>query len=221
MVKIRLLMTFLAALLPASRIKNFLLRLLGHNVHPSAKIYSNLLLGEIHLSVGMGTTIRRFNVFRDTSIKLDQQVIIGSFNWFSSAKSISLLPNYKGTIEMGRSCVINSRNYFDCSGGIYFGEFSDLAGVRSTFISHYVDTKINSQVCKAITIGDRTMLSSNIYVAPGANVGSKSLVAMGTVLIGTDYPSESLIAGVPGKFKSKREGTWFERSTGPSGEMRF
>lgn len=219
MMKASQFITCLLGLLPASRVKNLLLRLLGHKVHPSAKISSNFLLGTVHLNIGTGVTIRGFNVFRDTSVMLDQQAIIGSFNWFSSAKSLTSYPNYKGILQLGQSCAINSRNYFDCSGGIHFGEFSDLAGVRSTFITHYVDTNINNQRCKAISIGERTMLSSNIQVAPGARVGSKSLIAMGTVLIDAEYPSNSLIAGVPGKFKSHREGAWFERTIGPSGDM--
>ena len=58
------------------------------------------------------------------------------------------------------------------------------------------------------------MLSSNIKVAPGAVVGAKSIVAMGSVLIAEEYPSGCLIAGVPGKVKGPREGLWFDRVSG-------
>ena len=58
------------------------------------------------------------------------------------------------------------------------------------------------------------MLSSNIKVTPGAVVGARSIVAMGSVLIAEIYPSGSLIAGVPGKVKGSREGLWFDREVG-------
>jgi acetyltransferase-like isoleucine patch superfamily enzyme len=214
--KVRGFITFLICLFPSSRVKNFSLKLLGHRVHRTAKFGSNLVLGKSTISIGRDSVIRPFNVFRNMSLIMGEEAIIGSWNWFSAAPALLSAKNFTATFLLGNSCAINSRNYFDCSGGISFGTFSDLAGVRSTFISHYIDTKTNRQTCKPIVIGERTMLSSNLIVLPGAVVGDKSLVASGTVLKSENYPSESLIAGVPGKFKALRSGEWFDRSFGPS-----
>jgi carbonic anhydrase/acetyltransferase-like protein (isoleucine patch superfamily) len=45
-------------------------------------------------------------------------------------------------------------------------------------------------------------LAHDSWVAPGATVGDDVLVAAGTVLLeGTEIPSGSLVAGVPGKVR--------------------
>jgi acetyltransferase-like isoleucine patch superfamily enzyme len=216
MKKMKSLVTSLLCLFPPSRTKNFSLRILGHNIHRTARFGSSLVIGKSLISLGKDSVVRPFNVFRNMSLVAGEGAIIGSWNWFSAAPALSKGENYSAEFLLGTSGSVNSRNYFDCSGGILFGPFTDLAGVRSTFITHYIDTKNNHQLCKPIIIGERTMLSSNLTVMPGAVVGDRSLVAAGTVLIAQSYPSQSLIAGVPGTFKSERSGEWFDRTFGPS-----
>lgn len=212
--RLRRILTFFIALLPASRIKNLLLNMLSHQIDRTARFGPNIVLGLCTINIGRLSLVRPFNVFRDVDLSMGDDAIIGSWNWFSAALELHTFPAYTGKVQIGNSAAINSRNYFDCSGGITFGAFSSLAGVRSTFITHFKDTKINKQTCKSIQIGERTMLSSNINVAPGAVVGAKSIVAMGSVLIAEVYPSGSLIAGIPGKVKGPRDGLWFDRVTG-------
>lgn len=208
--------TLVICLLPASMIKNFLLSILGHEIRRSAHFGPNLVIGDCILSIGSESRVRPFNIFRNVQFSIGNQSIFGSWNWVSAAPALRDFPNFQGLLKIEDGCGINSRNYFDCSGGIFFESFADLAGVRSTFITHFIDTSNNKQTCKPIRIGESTMLSSNLSVAPGASVGSKSVVAMGTVLINEKYPSDSLIAGVPGKVKAERQGEWFDRKIGPS-----
>jgi|DEB19_MinimDraft_3_1074340.scaffolds.fasta_scaffold03963_3 acetyltransferase-like isoleucine patch superfamily enzyme len=214
MKKTRRSLIFLIALFPASRFKNLIMNLLKLNIHASAKFGPNIIIGNCKITIGEGSLVRPFNIFRNVDLRMGNEAIIGSWNWFSAAPALNKHSLFKGEMILGDSVAINSRNYFDCSGGISFGAFSDLAGVRSTFITHFIDTSINKQVCKPIRIGERTMLSSNVTVAPGAVVGAKSIVAMGSVLIADEYPSGCLIAGVPGKVKEPREGLWFNRVSG-------
>jgi acetyltransferase-like isoleucine patch superfamily enzyme len=202
---------------PASRMKNFVLRRLGFDVARAAILSSNLFLGVSNLSLGQGAVIRRFNVFRDVKIIIHNNTIIGSWNWISSAPALSSHRNFMGELVLGNGSAINSRNYFDCSGGIYFGPLSDLAGVRSTFITHYIDTKVSGQTCEPIIIGEAVMLSSNLKLTPGVKIGNKALIGMGSVLTGKEYPGGFLIAGVPGKVIREVTGTWFERVTGHTG----
>jgi len=216
MKSMRKVFTLVICLLPASTIKNFLLRILGHEIRRSAHFGPNLVLGACNLSIGSEARVRPFNIFRNVHFSIGEQSIFGSWNWISAAPALKDYPNFEGLLKIGNGCGVNSRNYFDCSGGIFFEQLSDLAGVRSTFITHYIDTQTNKQTCKSIRIGERSMLSSNLNVAPGANIGSNSIVAMGTVLINEVYSSHSLIAGVPGKVKAERKGEWFDREIGPS-----
>jgi len=210
----RITLTFLIAILPASRFKNLIMNMLKHNVHSTAKFGPNIVVGECKITIGRNSLVRPFNIFRNMDLQMENDAIIGSWNWFSAAPALKKHPLFKGEFVIGTSCSINSRNYFDCSGGISFGAFSDLAGVRSTFITHFIDTKINKQICKSIQIGERTMLSSNIKVTPGAVIGARSIVAMGSVLIAEVYPSGCLLAGIPAKVKGSRDGLWFDRVSG-------
>lgn len=215
MKRIKQILTFAISLIPSSRMKNLLLRSLGHKIHISAKLGSCLVLGTVQLSIGSHSVIRPFNVLRNLNFVTGENSIVGSWNWFSAAPALIKSKNYKGSFHLGKNGSINSRNYFDCSGGITFGDFTDLAGVRSTFITHYINTLNSTQVCLPIVVADYVMLSSNIKVTPGANVGSKSIVALGSVLINKNYPPGVLLAGVPAEVKNQRQGKWFSRKIGP------
>lgn len=215
MKKMQRYLTLIISVTPGSTFKNFLLRQLGHDIHPKAKFGPNLVIGKTEILLGECSRIRPFNILRNIRLELGPNSVIGSWNWFSAAPALATLKSYKPVFQLGSSSSINSRNYFDCSGGVTFGSFSDLAGVRSTFVTHYIDTVLNEQTCKPIVIGARTMLSSNLIVMPGATVGAKSIVAAGTILIGRTYPDASLIAGNPGQVKSPKSGAWFERYEGP------
>lgn len=201
-------------ILPASKLKNLLLRVCGMRIKLSAKIHPQLILGGGQITVGENSLIRAFNVFRNVDLEIGANAIIGSWNWISAATALSTLESFRGSLKLGNHSSINSRHYFDCSGGVVIGNYSGVAGIRSTFITHFVDTKEAVQICRSIQIGNYVMLSSNINVAPGANVGDRSLVAMGSVLTSHIFPEKSFIAGVPGRLKAETSGKYFNRKIG-------
>ena len=95
------------------------------------------------------------------------------------------------------------------------GNFSDLAGVRSTLITHQINVESAEQSCHSIVIGDYCLISSNCKFVPGVEIGDKSLVAMGSVLPNKIYPKNSKIAGVPGRIIGQTEGSFYSRLSGP------
>ena len=201
-------------ILPASKFKNLLLRICGMPIKLSAKIHPQLILGGGRITAGENSLIRPFNIFRNIDLEIGANTIIGSWNWISAATALSTLESFRGSLRLGDHSSINSRHYFDCSGGVVIGRYSDVAGVRSTFITHFVDTKEAVQTCRSIQIGDYVSLSSNLKVAPGANVGDRSLVAMGSILTSHIFPENSFIAGMPGRLKAETSGKWFNRKVG-------
>jgi acetyltransferase-like isoleucine patch superfamily enzyme len=180
----------------------------------SARIHPQLILGTCEISIGENTLLRPFNIIRNVDLEIGSNAIIGSWNWFSSAPALSVLESFRGSLRLGNHSDINSRHYFDCSGGIVVGNYSCIAGVRSTFITHFVDTKESLQSCKAIQIDDFVMLSSNVSITPGAHIREKSLVAMGSVITAQVFPQNVFIAGVPGIVKGPISGKFFSRKTG-------
>jgi acetyltransferase-like isoleucine patch superfamily enzyme len=211
---IRNLAILVFGILPASKFKNLLLRVCGMRIELSARIHPQLILGAGQISIGENSLVRPFNIFRNVDLEVGANAIIGSWNWFSAATALSTLESFRGSLRLGDHSDINSRHYFDCSGGIVIGDYTCVAGIRSTFITHFVDTKEAVQICKAIRIGDYVMLSSNINVTPGAHVRDQSLVAMGSVLTSHVFPENAFIAGVPGRVKGDTSGKFFNRKIG-------
>jgi acetyltransferase-like isoleucine patch superfamily enzyme len=201
--------------MPKSPFKNALLKILGFKIKGQAKIGPNLLINLKHVHIGENAVIRPFNVFRNIKLELGDNAIVGSWNWIGSAKGLEKSPNYLGLFKLGEHSSINSRNYFDVSGGVIFGNFTDLAGVRSTFITHQIDTANSKQTCNLIRIGNHSMICSNSIIVPGGTlIGDRTVVAMGSVVTSGKYDSDSLYAGVPAKLKKSTSGEWFIRKEG-------
>ena len=200
---------------PKSSLKNTLLRVLGLKIKSKAKIGPNLFVNLKGVEIGENAVIRPFNVFRNVKIQLGNSSILGSWNWISSARGLEKTANYLGLLKIGDHSSINSRNYFDVSGGVIFGNFTDLAGVRSTFVTHQIDTENSKQTCNLFKVGDYSMICSNSIIVPGGTrIGDRSIIAMGSVVTSGIYEDDSLYAGVPAKFKKKISGDWFHRTEG-------
>ena len=206
------------AVFPASPLKNCLLRMLGWKIGSGSKVSSILAMRLPNVTLGDHVIVQQFSVFRDVSIEIDNSSVLGKWNWVSAARPLKGLPEFKGLLKVGKNCGINSRNYFDVSGGVTFGDFSDLAGIRSTFITHQIDSVTNKQTCSPIEIGEHTMVCSNsTFVPGGTRIGNRSIIAMGSVVTRGTYGDSSLFAGNPAKFKKVVTGKWFGRNEGPSG----
>lgn len=209
------LIVLMLGILPSSSIKNRLLRFAGWQIGKGAKIAPNIFLNVSKITIGNNVEIRAFNVFRNVSLQMGDESIIGSFNWIGAAKGLSRLANFKGLLSIGDHSAINSRNYFDVSGGVYFGAYSDLAGVRSTFITHQIDLESSTQTCDRIEIGNHTMICSNSLAVPGGTrIGNRCLFAMGSIIRAGKYPDDGFYAGMPAVYKKQTSGAWFNRRIG-------
>lgn len=209
----------LLAILPASPLKNVALRVFGWKIGANSRVGSIIAVRLANVNIGSEVVIHSFSTYRDISLFVGDYSVVGRWNWVSSAVPLKKHSSYRGELRLGKHCGINSRNYFDVSGGVTFGDFSDLAGIRSTFITHQIDHTSNNQTCEEIRIGIRTMVCSNsIFVPGGTVVGDRSIIGMGSVVLKGDYESDSLFAGNPAKFKKQTTGLWFERTHGPAGK---
>jgi len=205
----------MTGLLPSSRLKNSVLKFIGWKISPGAKIGPNIFLDMRDVSIGRNVLIRPFNVFRNVSLDLSDDAIFGSLNWVGAARGLMHLPNFSGILSMGRHSSINSRNYFDVSGGIRFGNFSDLAGVRSTFITHQINMELCIQTCNQIDIGNHTIICSNSVLVPGGTrIGDRCLFAMGSIVRAGEYPNDGFYAGCPATLRKSTSGQWFHRGKG-------
>ncbi|MEJ2866274.1 hypothetical protein WCD74_00765 [Actinomycetospora sp. OC33-EN08] len=213
---LRTVLVLAVGLLPAHRVKNFLLRRLGHRVAPTARVSPCLLMrvGLLDLApearIGVGTVVRSVRLLR-----FAEGAGVLQWNWISAAPAYQRYDpddDRPGTFVMGRHAAIMSRHYLDVSGGLSMGEYSSFAGVRSTVITHGVDVEANEQLPRPVAIGVRALLSSNVVVVPGCTVPDRCLVAMGSVIKGDLPHAGYLYAGSPATAKRPIGGKHFDRT---------
>jgi carbonic anhydrase/acetyltransferase-like protein (isoleucine patch superfamily) len=215
---LRCALTVLTGLLPAGRPKNFVLRRLGHDVHPSAVVHPCLLLrvGQVVLgpqaSVGYGTVVRGVR-----RLVLGAHALVGQWNWLTACPAFHLAApadDRRGALVIGEHTAITSRHYVDASGGVTLGAFTTLAGARSTVISHGIDVATNLQTPYPVTVGDHCLVGSNSALVPGCSIPDRCLIAMGSVVSGRLESPGHLYAGTPARARRPVEGDYFVRTEG-------
>jgi acetyltransferase-like isoleucine patch superfamily enzyme len=186
------LVTIVAAL-PASELKNSLLRQLGWTIGNRVRIGPCLVSRVDRVDIGDGAYIGSFNVIRDlTTLTLEEHAEICHWNWVTAAKELGDA-GAACLLHLGPHANITARHYLDCSGGIHLGTCSAIGGVRSTLLTHGISPaswpartlrKSSTHTCNPIEIGDYCLISSNVHVSPGTVVGNRIVVGMGATIAG-------------------------------------
>lgn len=201
-------------LLPASRVKNALLRrVAGYRVGSRVVIDPCILLNVDQLILGDDTFVGLFTTLRDLRcVELGTGAHLGRFNWVTAARIMRHQSERHGTLKLDEGAGVTSRHYVDCSGGIRIGKYSTVAGVRSVFSTHGIDTTACWQVGSPIVIGEFCLISSCVLIVPGVTIADRCVVAMGAVVASSLTESDSLYAGVPAVRKRAVSGNYFRRS---------
>jgi acetyltransferase-like isoleucine patch superfamily enzyme len=191
----------LAWLLPSSPLKLRLLRMLGHDIAESAIVGPTLVLGCGRFSVGAGSVIDPFNLFKSLSrVKLGEQVRMGRFNQVSAARGFQQYSPRVGAFIVGDEVTITNRHYFDCSGQVVLRNHTAIGGIRTIVQSHEFDLGGSVSRVDVTEVGEFTMLGTRCLVLMGARLPSHSVFAAGSVVPrtrdGVDQPS-GLYGGVP------------------------
>lgn len=208
-------LVFCVALLPASELKNSLLRRLGWTIGKGACIEPCLVLDVGTVEVGDEAWIGAFNVFKGLrALKVGGYVGIGHWNWVSACREFREA-GADCLLQVGAHSAITSRHYIDCSGGIRVGTHTTIAGVRSTLLTHGISWKSNVQTFSPIEIGDYCLISSNVQVSPGTIVGSRVVVGMGATVAGRLLDPGLYIQSRATLVKSDLGGEYFRREEGP------
>jgi acetyltransferase-like isoleucine patch superfamily enzyme len=202
-------------LMPASRLKNRLLRMFGHDVHPSAHIGPNLVVGVSKFEIGQTAAIGPFNVFRGLGlVRLSEYSIVNSWNWISAHPIYRTVDPDAGTLFLGTCARIGSRNYLDSSGTIVIKAFSYVGGNKCLLQTHEPDFATDQQSVGRITIGHHSMVGSRAVLLKGAELPDESLLAANSTLVRASRARrKGLYAGSPAAWKRDTEGDWFSRNT--------
>ncbi|MGK2868612.1 MAG: hypothetical protein ACSLFA_18615 [Mycobacterium sp.] len=200
--------------LPASRLKNAALRVLGWSIGRGVRIGPCLLVGVDGADIGDNAKIGPFNVFRNlVRLELGEGAEVGQWNWITGARLL-LQAGAPGVFHLGPQTAFTSRHYVDCTGGFFVGAYSSIGGERSTFISHSADWSTAEQTWRPVRIGEYCLLSSNIQVTPGTFVGDRIIVGMGATLSGRLEEPGLYVQPRAALVKRDLEGKYFSRELG-------
>ncbi len=201
-------------LMPATSLKNALLRRFGHEIAASARIGPNLVVGVAKAEIGADTVIGPFNTIKGLSLfVLGEASGIGSWNWISAHPAYQAVDPRAGTLALGYGARIESRSYIDCSGTIQIGAYSAVGGQRCILQSHEPNVRKMIQTVGRIEIGHHTTVGSSVMILAGAVVPEKSILAANSTMTGKPLPDPKpgVYGGTPVRFLAPLSGDWFER----------
>lgn len=118
-------------------------------------------------------------------------------------------------LVLGRSSGITSRHYIDCTGGVYVGEFTTVAGIRSQILSHSIDIYQNRQDAAPVHLGKYCFVGTGCIILPGSSLPDYSVLGAGGVLTKQQNETHTLYVGSPARpvKKLKEEDVlYFKRS---------
>ena len=173
----------------------------GWEIHPTAIIGMAVILAK-RLKMGEQSRIHNFVICRP----IDDLIMcadsgIASFTYItgfpSGGQYFSHVENRRCELVLGRSAGITSRHFIDCNGGVYVGDFSTVAGIRTQLLTHSIDIYHNRQDAKPISIGRYCFIGTGCILLPGTAVPDYSILGAGSVLTKHYEDPGMLYAGNP------------------------
>jgi acetyltransferase-like isoleucine patch superfamily enzyme len=186
--------------------------LFGYRVGKGVRIGFSPLIGVGRCRIGDYARIGSFNLFYEIGdLEIGDHAQIGFLNLFRGGRKIRIGPyasilrqnvfnsiierdfveEVEPVLDLGAGSTIAAGHWLDFSAGIDIGDHTIVGGRNSSFWTH------NRQRGRPISVGCHCYLGSEIRVAPGAEVPSFCIVALGSVLSGHFRPPRSLIGGNP------------------------
>lgn len=200
-------------------------RLFGYKIDKGARIGFSIILSK-QLEMKKNSYIGHLNICKPIDLlSIGEDSNIGNRN-FITGFSITApevinhghfehIQNRKCELKIGKHTGITSRHYFDCNGGIYIGDFCQIAGFETAFLTHSIDLENNRQDAAPIKIGNFCFISTRVTLLKGIEVAPYSIVGACSLINKALLKSHSLYGGVPCRFiKNVESYLFFNRKSG-------
>ncbi len=200
--RLRTLLAALAVLLPARSRRVLFVRLLGHEIDPTAVVGHSFVDVE-HLRMGPSSVIGHLTVIRGCQdVELGRDCLIGNMNFVNAVDRtkpwFAHLDRHPALIMNDRS-RISTMHFLDCSDRIEFAEHAGLGGLWTMILTHGYELDTASQTTRPVTIGLRSVVNTRCTVLPGVTLAELCIVAAGSlVTTSLDEPC-TLYGGTPAK----------------------
>jgi acetyltransferase-like isoleucine patch superfamily enzyme len=194
----------LVFVLPPSSLKNRLLNLLGHDVHPSARVGICFAQHVDRFELAEGVVIGIWNAFRYLArVQMGRGSRIVMFNWILGGSGFEPGEDELGvrrTLRMGDQSHIISFHFLECGGGLLMEDRCWITGVRSTVMSHAFDPREGGLILQPVSLKEGAVVATNCTMLPGTTVGEGALLAAGsTTWTGQELQGGFLHGGVPAR----------------------
>jgi serine acetyltransferase len=170
-----------------SRLRRLLGRLIfGWDIHPTAYLGRSVIVVP-HLTMGPGSSIGSFNVIRDIEeLRLSEGASIGTRNRISGFPLTSEIfkhsPARFPSLILGRHAMITVAHEIDCSDRVELGDFSSIAGFRSTILTHSLNLVLDRFVTAPVEVGARSAVMTGCTLLSGTRVPPRSIISAGSVV---------------------------------------
>jgi acetyltransferase-like isoleucine patch superfamily enzyme len=154
----------------------------------------NLVLGVRKFTVGDHVRVGHLNVIRGgDEVRIGRYSDIIRFNEINSIPDPEVVNPVDPTLVVGPGTIITTGHKIDFTDRVEIGRRAIIGGRNSSLWTH------NRQRTQPITIGDFAYVGSEIRMAPGGSVPARSVVGIGSVIVGKIDSEGWLIAGVPAR----------------------
>lgn len=199
---LRRLLALLVVALPGGARRWVHVRLLGHEVHPTARIGRSFIDVE-RLVMGPGAVIGHLNLIRGLElVRLDENALLSALNWVNAVgrdKDFFAGIDRELALILGVNASIQMMNLIDCCDRVELKDHSHIAGYWSLVMTHSVDVATGRQSVKPIVLEERALVATRCTLLPGARVPRYGLVVAGSVVTRALPKEWTIYAGVPAK----------------------
>jgi len=146
------------------------------------------------LSIGDHARIGHLNIIRG-----GDEVLLGRYSEIIRMNEINSIPEPEvvnpvdPTFVLGAGSIVTAGHKIDFTDRVEIGRRVVLGGRNSSLWTH------NRQRTMPITIGELVYIGSEIRMAPGSSIPSRSIVGIGSVITAKLSGQGKLFAGVPAK----------------------
>ncbi len=185
------------------RVRRLLLvKLLGYQIHPAARIARSLVLSD-RVVLGEGAVIKNLTLIKAlTELIIEPHGRIGNLNWIagshgSDSSVIAAEPGRNSALFVGESASITNRHYLDCTNRITIGRFTTVGGFRSQFMTSSIDHSTRRLSSSPIDIADYCFIGTGVVISKGAGLGRCCVLGAGSTLTHRVDSPYKIVSGCP------------------------
>ena len=114
---------------------------------------------------------------------------------------------YPHCLTVGRGTIIGDNALLDARRGLTLGNHVNISSNVSIYTEQHdhrdPDFRCTNPETKAVSVGDRVWLGSNVVVLPGVTIGEGAVCCAGCVVT-KDVPPYAIVAGIPARQVAER-----------------